>query len=707
MTAPYTSGTITLTNGSNIITGNGTGWATSLVVGGIVCPEATGNPLPIVSVDSDTKITAATKWRGATGTYPYAIIRDTAYGQQTVANAQALATYIQRLGNGLMPGLASLAPAANKVISFGEQSQAELIDLTATGKALLAALNGTAGYAELGTIPNAQIPTRLQATPLAVTTANALDNITETGWVKVASANLVTVNGPSGGGSGNVFTQIYDGSAASQEFVSVSSQGRRWNRRKLANIWTAWQQSQVGDVTDASSLASGDISDVVLNNGLKAQGLLSADVLYSGFDRLNTLSVSNFTKSQNGNNLVLTSTGTDPQLILPVNAQGSKSRYVAFRIKRTAGSLENIILYSTSGHGYSPSYRNGWTRENSGEWTTVVVDMWSLVSGGDDWKNSNIVNVRVDFTNASGGVIELAWIGTLRDSPSVYQQESVTDTRPGASMIVGAFGLGSQNSIPISSTSDLNSLPAVTAFYRWSVSSPPANAPIPVRSSTMIHVSFNVDAASQIVCSVNTNEMWYRAQAGGVWSSWTRIDGDVSGPTVAIDNAPVGFSGTSGKSIKQLTGPVAALHAVTGAANKLAYFTGPAAMATTDLSAFARTILDDTSGAVMFATMGATFSGSSAAGSAKLPSGLELKWGTSVNSLSDYRLLFPIAFANDCFVALPVNTFDYSGTGDRFIGVSTSNVDRNGFDIRARNITNGGGVAGQGNVPVRWLAVGW
>jgi len=125
------------------------------------------------------------------------------------------------------------------------------------------------------------------------------------------------------------------------------------------------------------------------------------------------------------------------------------------------------------------------------------------------------------------------------------------------------------------------------------------------------------------------------------------------------------------------------------------------------VSAFARTVLDDTSGAAMFATMGATFSGSSAAGSAKLPSGLELKWGTTVNSLSDYRLLFPIAFANDCFVALPVNTFDYGGATDRFIGVSTSNVDKNGFDIRARNITNGGGVAGQGNAPIRWLAVGW
>ncbi len=177
------------------------------------------------------------------------------------------------------------------------------------------------------------------------------------------------------------------------------------------------------------------------------------------------------------------------------------------------------------------------------------------------------------------------------------------------------------------------------------------------------------------VLPAESNAYWRLLARKGTDGSGT---GDVVGPAGSTDGYLAAFNGTTGKLLKQQI-----------------------------LSAFAATILDDTSGAAMFATMGATFSGTSAAGSAKLPSGLELKWGTSVNSLSDYRLLFPIAFANDCFVALPVNTFDYGGAKDRFIGASTSNVDKNGFDIRARNITNGGGVAGQGNAPVRWLAVGW
>lgn len=109
MTTPYTTGTVTLTNGSAVITGTGTAWQTAMIAGGMVVPDADGNSLPILSVDSNTQITAAVKWRGASGTYAYAIMRDTAYGQQTVANAQALSTYLQRLDNASLSALASLA----------------------------------------------------------------------------------------------------------------------------------------------------------------------------------------------------------------------------------------------------------------------------------------------------------------------------------------------------------------------------------------------------------------------------------------------------------------------------------------------------------------------------------------------------------------------------------------------------------------------
>ncbi|MCK3780471.1 hypothetical protein MZK49_27675 [Ensifer sesbaniae] len=117
MTTPYTTGSITLTNGSAVVTGVGTAWQTALIAGGTVYAEVAGNPLPILTIDSNTQITAAIKWKGASGTYPYAIMRDTAYGQQTVANANALATYLQRLDNASLAALASIAGqmAAGKV----------------------------------------------------------------------------------------------------------------------------------------------------------------------------------------------------------------------------------------------------------------------------------------------------------------------------------------------------------------------------------------------------------------------------------------------------------------------------------------------------------------------------------------------------------------------------------------------------------------
>lgn len=91
MTTPYSAGTISLTNGSAVVTGIGTAWQTALIAGGTIYVQAEGNPLPILTVDSNTQITAALKWTGATGTYSYALIRDTAHDAQLVANATALA----------------------------------------------------------------------------------------------------------------------------------------------------------------------------------------------------------------------------------------------------------------------------------------------------------------------------------------------------------------------------------------------------------------------------------------------------------------------------------------------------------------------------------------------------------------------------------------------------------------------------------------
>lgn len=148
MTA-YATGTITLTNGSRAVTGDGTGWATALIAGGVIYPQAAGNPLPIASVDSDTAITAATEWVGASGTYPYALQRQDD-ANQVIANATALADYIRRFDRAALSALSGLVPAADKLAYFNGDSSAGLTALTAYARSLLAAGNATTALTTLG-----------------------------------------------------------------------------------------------------------------------------------------------------------------------------------------------------------------------------------------------------------------------------------------------------------------------------------------------------------------------------------------------------------------------------------------------------------------------------------------------------------------------------------------------------------------------------
>lgn len=109
MTLAHTTGTITLTNGSATIVGNGTDWQTAGIVGGMVFPLANGNVLPIATVTSNTQMTAAVPWNGATVTTPYSLVRDTAYLQQLTENAQLLTTIIRELRYSSLAALAALA----------------------------------------------------------------------------------------------------------------------------------------------------------------------------------------------------------------------------------------------------------------------------------------------------------------------------------------------------------------------------------------------------------------------------------------------------------------------------------------------------------------------------------------------------------------------------------------------------------------------
>ncbi|RSC31538.1 hypothetical protein EGT36_23270 [Agrobacterium sp. FDAARGOS_525] len=613
--AYYNTGTATVAVNSKTVTGTGTNWLSA--VGGLTAIKAgdkfgihVGRPIIIASVDSNTQLTLEDNWPGPAQTNAAYKIELT---NPDVIAVEAMRRVLGSLGSGVLYGLSQLPSTPSRLLGIDENGLAAL-------------LNSASAYGLLGTIPNAQIPTRLQAAASFVTAANALDNITESGWVKVASTNLVTVNGPSGGGSGIVFTLIHDASAATQEFISVTAQGRRWNRRKLSNTWTVWQQSQVGDVTDISSITSGTF-----------RGWNFGDLAASP-----TLDANNLV----GNGL----------------------------FSAANGSTNTPI--GTSGWGYILQFQRASDRK-----TQIFFD--SITS-----------NVRI-YTRIQLTAGWTAW----RELP--IGQTSATDATAGAAMLVGAFGLGGTGTL-LTSTDDLNSLPDISATYRWGGTSVPTNAP---ESGSFIlkQTAFGVGGSEQTACNLSTGtNVWYRKEAGGVWTSWTRIDGDVSGPAVAIDNAPVGFSGTSGKTIKQITGPVAALHAVTGAANKLAYFTGAAAMATTDLTAFARTLLDDADAAAAWVTLGAGQS-LAANGWQRLPSGLILQWGSATTSAGNLTVAFPTAFPTACYgVFANVNLAQASATVMYSAWADTWTLSN--FALRTRYVA--GGTVAADNMPANYWAVG-
>ncbi len=141
MTIPYVSGTVSVTAGNAVVTGVGTGWQTGLVTGGMFgLDSANGNPVPILSIDNDTQLTLAKPWRGTTEAgQAYWILRDTAYGQQSVANANALATIINELRNPAVSALAAISAqlGAGKVPRGQSATVMEMFTVTDAAKALL------------------------------------------------------------------------------------------------------------------------------------------------------------------------------------------------------------------------------------------------------------------------------------------------------------------------------------------------------------------------------------------------------------------------------------------------------------------------------------------------------------------------------------------------------------------------------------------
>jgi hypothetical protein len=290
MTIPYTTGTVSVTAGSAVVTGVGTAWVTGGIVGGeLGLDRADGNPIPILSVDSNTQITLAKPWRGATAAaQPYWIIRDTAYLRQITDNAQKLATYIARLDNASLAAIAALAGTmvADKVpYATGPNSMA-WATLTAFARSILDDANGPAMYGTLGEIPSAQLPNRLRTAGFF---PDDFDTVTETGFYV---GSTVVLNSPGPGARWFVIHQTYNVNFMTQICVQWATLPRLYYRLCSTGVWGPWQLFGVnilGSVSQSSGIPTGSLIErdsnangeyVRLADGTQICTLASASLAY-------------------------------------------------------------------------------------------------------------------------------------------------------------------------------------------------------------------------------------------------------------------------------------------------------------------------------------------------------------------------------------------------------------------------------------------
>ena len=330
MTSPtiYDIGTVTLTNGSAEVSGDGTAWAINGVVGGVF--SCGGMSVPIASVDDDETLTLAYPWPGSNASdvaYAISLINSQAadtiwanrhwsrvVGQALLAalRPDASGTLAERdalnpqLANGQwfaraepphdlefyrkVPGgwhgpfatrgvggvgeggLGIPSPgAANKMPYYSAADTISLADLTPFARTLLDDANGAAMYATMGQIPNGQLPPRIRASLAGAGTTADANTLNETGWYFLLSGSTNLPNGI----AGNLYIQVISqnlGTACKQIAYSHDTH-RSWTRCTwyAGGVWTPWVETTANP---GSSLAASGYQ--ALPSGLLVQWGVSA-----------------------------------------------------------------------------------------------------------------------------------------------------------------------------------------------------------------------------------------------------------------------------------------------------------------------------------------------------------------------------------------------------------------------------------------------
>jgi hypothetical protein len=289
----YSTGTVTVNNGSASVTGVGTGWLANGIRPGdwlIVRNQIA----VIATVDSATALTLVSPWIPATAAgAAYSIVRvDDGIRALQVAN-DLLATFQAGPANGRFgdgsaatPGIGFSAQTNTGFYRPGASVAAlavngvERMRWTATGAQLTGLLTGTAvtqsvddttagrllkvGDFGLGQPGNAG--TLLSA-------AGAADALR--GWRidRVSGANVALVGGPAGAAGGTFETIGYSADNQHQLYFEVSGGGRVFQRFFNAGVWSPWRNVYTtGNILGTVSQTGGVPTGAVIQSGSGANG---------------------------------------------------------------------------------------------------------------------------------------------------------------------------------------------------------------------------------------------------------------------------------------------------------------------------------------------------------------------------------------------------------------------------------------------------
>ncbi|MCQ2035179.1 phage tail protein [Stutzerimonas kunmingensis] len=238
-----------------------------------------------------------------------------------------------------------------------------------------------------------------------------------------------------------------------------------------------------------------------------------------------------------------------------------------------------------------------------------------------------------DLTAFARSLLDDADAAAARETLGLVKQSGSIDTTAGRVMTVGAFGLGSA-AIGLA-TPNLND-ERTTGFYYCNS---PTNSPA-AENGWLLHEDLSVAGYAAQTYKALSGRVFQRVQSGGAWRSWVELfhSGNVSPfiQSLLDDDSAAVARDTLGAQASDPT--LTALAALVTAANKLIYATGSDTFATADLTAFARTLLDDADAAAARLTLGAApVESPTFTGSPKVPTALATDSGTSAANTSHVK----------------------------------------------------------------------